>query len=105
MVVGMGVVRVDQVLLILLPTFVLGALLYLPCGVTLLWRLLTDRDDACLAPADYRLRDRGSMRVGATPPRSAGAQLARQAGTALTSTHSRGGAARAAFRCQFVRAQ
>jgi hypothetical protein len=42
----MGIARIDQVLLILLPTFVIGALLYLPRGVTPLWRLVTDRDDA-----------------------------------------------------------
>src|ERR671911_1235615 len=101
----MDIARVDQVLLILLPTFAMGALLPLPSGVPPLWRLVTGRDDAPRLPADYRLCDRGSMHIAATPLGSAGAQLARQAGIAPTPTHSPGGALRAASRCQFVRAQ
>ena len=105
MVVGMDIARVDQVLPVLLPTFVIGALLCLPRGVTRLWRLVTDRDDAAWLPADYGSCDRGSMHVAATPLGSAGARLARQTGIVPTLTHSPGGGARAASCCQFVRAR
>jgi hypothetical protein len=63
----MDIARVDQVLPILLPTFAIGALLGLPRGVTRLWRLVTDRDDAARLPADYGSCDRSSMHVAATP--------------------------------------
>ena len=65
-VVGMDIARVDQVLLILLPTFAIGALLSLPSGVTPLWRLVMGRNDATRLPADYGSCDRVSMHVAAT---------------------------------------
>jgi hypothetical protein len=51
----MDIARVHQVLPILLPTFVIGALVCLPSGVTRLWRLVTDRDDAVSPPITDRV--------------------------------------------------
>ena len=54
-VVGMDIARVDQVLLILLPTFAIGALLSLPSGVTPLWRLVMG---ATMPPGSPLITDR-----------------------------------------------
>jgi hypothetical protein len=51
----MDIARVDQVLLILLPTFAIGALLSLPNGVTPLWRLVRA---ATMLPGSPLIMDR-----------------------------------------------